>query len=561
MVMTNGPPAATTNAATIQPESATFFDSQSNSRQVGSASFFSGGESWQSIRDQGVAPYRRGPLADDGQHRAELIEGGRLLGFTADDLKPQQLLIADALAAPGLDTFVIEAMRRSSKSTSIFQGIIGRCQLRPGTKVAFSAQSGVMGGRMFRDWAGMIDRAVPPDPFEAEFAKRRQKQTAAARHAALFGDDLQEQREDTSRGFRILRAAGQMGIEWDNGSTFKVLKPDAENFRSMAADIVWLDEAQELEIEQGEDLLAGILPLMDTRPDSALIISGTAGDAQAGEFWKHLALLRKGDPEVGGADWAADPNTPWADLQSEEIAMQLLASVHPGVGTLTTLDKMRKNYRKLSRPKWAREYLSLWPETSADVAIPSELWTAGLLKSRPRKPTKFALGLSISPGGTYAALAAAWRTSTGHAHVEILDHRLGTKWIADEVPDLVWRLKTSLGVDMTPEAQATVTEMDRGKRRPRIAPMNWSAMNAGCVQIMRDLERQSLRHQGQTMLDEAVENATRREVRGQTQAWLWGSVPGKDVSPLVAATVALRNWDTNHARRTSGGTIITADAA
>lgn len=583
MVLTNGPPTLearpnrdnAADPATKTAEARSFLSPQSNSLQVGSDTFLSQTGAWESVRDQVVKPRWFGPLAGDGPHRAELVRGAKVFaGRDHDKLKPQQLYIADALNAPGISRFVFEAPRRSSKTASILYSILGRCLSRPGTLVTFAAQSGTDGRSAFESWLRELEQALPPEQLYNVFESRsrgydqrpsaqdRQASRLDAKGAAFGGRPLFElptspdmpqqvaaQPVSSDAGFVVRKRAGAEEIKFNNGSHFQVLKPDASAFRGKAADIVWLDEMQELDPAVAGELLAGIVPLMDTRPDSRIIVSGTAGEMQAGALWDYLKRLRRGDPTMGGADWAADPLTPWAEIEDEDQAMTLVANTHPGVGTLTTIDKMRESYRDIPRPQWAREYLSLWPETSGDVVIPAELWTAARVRSRPRKPDHVALGLSVAYGGGSACLASAWRTSTGHAHIKIIEHRLGTKWIPDVVPDYVRELKTTLGVDASRDAAASITELERSSRRVRIDALNWQAMNAACVQFMRELERGDLRHQGQSMLNSAVENAAKRETTGATQAWLWKALPGGDITPLVAATAALRNWDTNHARR------------
>lgn len=519
---------------------------------------------WDAVRNSGVAPRWAGPIAGDGLHRPAFLEAAKLMGLDPEELKPQQLTIADALAGPQSE-FVIEAPRRSSKSTSIFLALFGRCLARPGHRVAFTAQSGVIAGRMFLEWARTLDRVSPPLPEDYIPGKKNARAAARARHVALFGDDDLAHVEDDGPPFRIYRAAGAQRIECRNGSVFAVVKPDPEAFRSQAFDDIWMDEAQEYAVEDGDDLLAGALPTMDTRPDARLIISGTAGEAKAGLLWDYLKRLREGTGRVGGCDWAVDPLVAWQDIEDTDTAMNLLAESHPGLGTLTTTERMRERYEGMrgNLPKWAREYLSLWPETSSDAAIDSEQWQAAALAARPRKPDHpVAAGLAIAHGGASAALAVAWRSSHGHAHVEIIDHRTGTKWIATDAPDKLRRARASLAVDYTPEAAATVSEIERQPRAPRIERMSWRELNAACVQWMRELERGTLRHQDQPPLNAAAEAAVKYEMRGQSGAWLFRGTPGSDITPLVAAVVALRNWDLNYARARRSrraGLIIAAD--
>jgi len=462
-------------------------------------------------------------------------------------LYPQQLQIADLLAT-GRGTYVIEVPRRASKTTSIFLALLGRCSLRPGYKVTYTAQSGVAAYRQFREWATTLDAVNPPDDGDLPpWLRGRPRRTKAqTRQVALFGDELVQTPADPDRrGFRVMLGQVAPGLEFDNGSTFRLIAPKAANFRGAASDVSWIDEAQEVPVEDGADLLAGIRPLQDTRPGAHVIVSGTAGETRAGIFWDLLERGRAGDEAVGILDFAAPPATPWPEIEDVDAAMRLLGQVHPGIGTLTTEQKMRAQWAELPRPQWAREYLSLWPETFSQRAIPVQLWEDARLPRKVPKPAKVAFGLAIKPGGSVAAIVAAWRDGDGVGFVEVVDHRPGTRWVPKRVIELTGRYKGStVGYDARGEGGATKTEVDRiSGGRVVMSEQKWPDLTAGSIQFLRDLERGMLKHFTQQGLDTAVADASRRD-SGDVGQWTWSPMePGRDIVCLDAASRALRNWD------------------
>lgn len=513
---------------------------------------------WEAIRDAGIAPRWASAIEGDEQSRHEFLVGARAYGLELGqpgkfgELKPQQLLLADVLAGPE-SRKVVEIPRRASKTTSIFIMLLGRCLSRPGYQVTFSAQTGVAGSRRLREWKQRLDAVRPPDDQDLPpWMRGRQKPSRAqARHLALFGEELEAEAPDR-RGFRILLGEVGKGIYFDNGSTFLVLSPDPSTYRGEAADVSWIDEAQEVDPEVASDLLAAIRPLQDTKPGASIILSGTAGEARVGPFWGYLDQLRSGDPTIAGVDYAAPEDTPWEDVEDEERAMQLLAEVHPGVGTLTTVDKMRENYNdpNIGRPQWAREYLSIWPETFGVRAIDAGLWEACGVATKPAKPQRVAFGLAIKPGGAAAAIVAAWRSTNGLAYVEVVDHRPGTKWLPQRMQELTRTYRSAtIAYDDIAEGKATATEAEVLSPKPRLRVQSYRETAAGCIQFMRELERGTLRHSHQIGLDAAVASAARREVRNDQGIWLWTPAePGADITCLDAATRALRNWDQHFAR-------------
>jgi|GEM_PF-904619 len=540
---------------------------------VGSTEFSP--EVWDRVRSRVIDPEYVGALDETPELREEFLRGAALLGLALVDLddqdavdelrrrepqwqplQPQQLLMADALNA-GIRRTVVEVPRRGSKTTTILAWCLGRCASRSRYKITYSAQTGAIGVKNFDDWVREdIDRINPPDDTDLPPWLRgaRAKPKAVARHEALSGETLLTEvapaRPTGGRGFTIRKGNTKTDMNFDNGSSFTVVRPEAGAYRGKAADVSWLDEAQEIDPVQGDDLIAGVLPLQDTRPGAMIVVSGTAGEARVGPLWKWLDRLRNGDPEVGGVDYAAPEGTDWEAIEDEDAAMRLIQRVHPGIGTLTTMEAMRSNWHDMAKPKWAREYLSMWPETMGVAAIPAGWWEAARLDRRPRIPDRVAFGLDVRPGGSVAAICAAWRTPAGTAYVEVIGHQSGTSWVPQRARELMKYSGATIAYDDIGEGKATATEVEGMRPKPRLRVQTYREHAAGCVQILRDLERGTLKHFGQASLDDAAATATKREVRSDNGVWLWGvGANGGDISTLVAATRALRNWDQHFARK------------
>lgn len=548
-----------------------------------------------------MPPQHRSALGRDERGRTEFLVGAALYGLRFDPdadpltpgvLKPQQLLVSDLLDVPA-DRYVFEIPRRASKTTSILIKLLGRCATRPDYQVAFAAQSGVAGSRRFGEWKRRLDRYNPETDATPPWLRGKRKPTSKARlrTVALFGDELLpaelEPAEPETYGygrqpsellparwhsaveFRILAGEVGKGIYWANGSQLLVFKPDESAVRGEAADAFWLDEAQGVDLEDAAELMAGLMPLMDTKPDAALVVSGTAGPARVGPLWETLELLRAGTPDVGGCDYTAGQYEvdaeplDWELVEDEDQAMRLVAEVHPGIGTLTTLEVIRKRYRDPNIPhtQWAQEYLSIWPRVAGARAIPTQWWEETSLPEHEPRPKRVAFGLDIKPDGAAAAIVAAWRDEAGIAHIELTHHQLGTDWI----PEAVAHLSRSypgcdVAYDDIGEGRASAAEAASKRPRPRLRVQTYRDHAAGCVQLLRDLERGTLRHPVQAGLEAAVKVAARRELRGEARGvWLWAVGPtGGDISPLVAATRALRSWDMHYQAAPRKRRVVTA---
>lgn len=554
------------------PSTASFLTNARPLSPVGSNDFIYNPDDWRARRDGGLAPRYSGPLADNDDHRRHFVRGAMHSGIDPADLKPQQLRIVDALTDRDLNEFVIEAPRRASKSSSIFMYLHGVMLAEPGTRVAFMAgESATAARRLYKQWIDKLNLATPPGPGEDpkkrsffEDTPRRPRRSSSG--TPLAGLDLPDYLDgpapatpqaalrdrDGKRGYITMAGAGAERIEYVNGSRFIVLKPDADAIIGQEFDVVWIDEAQGLDPDTGADLIDRALPTMDTKPWPRFILSGTTGKTKKGPFWTWLARLRAADDAMGGVDWAADPLTSIEDIEDEDRAIAILETMHPGIGTLTTLERMRKVWRSASdRPRWAREYLSLWPEHAGEVIIAPDVWAPLGLTAAPHRPApgRLALGFKVQHGGGAAAVTVAWRSATGHAHVQVLAHRLGTKWLGKYVADLARKYRAPVGYDATPEAAATAAEITREFPHVDLVRLGWQDMNAGCVQLAREIDRGTLRHQNQAELTVAALQAGKRIVRGNAHAWLFDYPADIDGSPLDSGVVALRTFDKQLAPR------------
>lgn len=460
-------------------------------------------------------------LHDELRHGWATMAGRDVTTGGLQELKPQQWMLHDVLAAtredgrPLYTTTGIIVPRRASKSTTLWATAMGRCLLRPGYVVLYAAQSGIKSRERFLD----LQRAV--DRYEAD---------------------------DDARGFRVMKGAGYLAVEFANGSLIRAVPPKGDNFRGDAGDLLLLDEAQEHDDEVSADLLSGILPTMDTRPDAQLVVVGTAGTTRRGIFWRTLEDGRAGKPRTGILEFAAPADTP-LPIEGEPVDgtaadPQLWARVHPGIGTLTTAEVVADRYDKLGVAKFAREYLNLWPEDYSQSAIDSATWRAGAqqLDDHP-KPDHFALSYDVAVDGSTAAIVAAWRQD-GRAFVEVIRHAPSPGlWLRDELLRIARDRRAPIGHDSMGAVLNEAEELQRARPRPRLEPLGLRDIVMGSAAFERDLREGRLVHFDQAPLNMAALGVAKRKI-GDT-GWAWGRLAsaGTDITPLIAATNALRTFD------------------
>jgi hypothetical protein len=479
---------------------------------------------------------------------------------------PQQIelariMLAEVAGHPLYSELAVTMPRRASKTTTIWCVLLGLCALRPGFKVVTTAQTYVKARERFLE----VERLISP---------------------RNVGE------------FRTLRGAAAEAIEWTNGSRLWVVTPEGGAFRGDGADVIVFDEAQEHGPDKTADLLGGAAALMDTRfEDDAdltqedaqgngqLIVTGTAGTAREGMLWDFLERGRAG--LIGILEYAVPDETPLAyELDTPEgkrgvkagwqvsldgkrvLNEPAIIAAHPGIGTLTTLGIIRARFTTLALPQFIREYGGQWPYDANTRAISPELWAAGHVEQLPDYPEVYALGFDVAPDQSSAALCAAWRDAEGNARVEVICHEGGDGWLAKAIHERTKRKRDLLvGYDSIGPNQAVATQLDRIARpRPRLHRLGTADIVAAASQVSQDIRGGTFLHPLDPGLDAAADVARRRSIGDGSWAWgrRLGVRDGGDIAPLVAASNALRLYDTQlaaTAHRTTRRRIVTAAAS
>lgn len=470
-------------------------------------------------RHSGISPRFLSSLAGSRAFHSEFLTGARMMGLDTarKPLHPQQLLVADVLNAVGEDGLALHSTvgvcipRRASKTTSIWATALGRCMEREDYMVAFTAQSGTKArDRFLKDLV---------TPLERKYAK---------------GEG----------GFKVNRSQGHEHIIFDNGSRIDVLPPLPDSFRGDGFDMVIIDEGQTQGPEEADELKAAILPTFDTRPGAQLVVAGTAGKHRSGLLWDTLEDGRNGRAGTGIIEYAAADTLSEEDVANPEVWQM----AHPGIGTLTTLERIALNFEAMRGKIWdfAAEYLGVWPVGGGGRFLNLERWASsamGVDAATVRPPDHFALGFAIHPDGLSACIVAAWRDEAEEAHVLVLDHRMGTQWFSPKMLDLGRRYKVPIAHDTyggPTNVQVDILQRQKAPR-PRLAPQTMADVKTAAALIVKSLDDGHLKHYDQDVFNEAARLAVKRKVGNG-----WGLGRGSaedDITPLEAAALALHVFD------------------
>jgi hypothetical protein len=499
---------------------------------------------WLALRAEALEPDQVTAVRTTERDRREFLTGMQIMGQLHDrygedqDPVAQQLLLVDMLAA-GQTINGIIMPRRSTKTTTILAVVIGRCACRPRQNSAFTlATTGLKAREKFgKEVLDVIETAHP---------------------------------DKRTRPVKVSRQAGAESITFPNRSVFSVHAPIGDNFRASAYDAVFIDESGRAKPEMTEDLLAAIPPTFDTT-GGQFIVAGTADKIRTGNLLYEVlfakadeldaGILRYNAPDSTSdeelADWEPSEAHPRANVRG------LVEKHHPGIGNLTTLDAVERNFRLQPRAKFIFEYLGIFgDEGTATALITPAGWTRTTVPGDlPPAPGKFALAIAVHPDGLWASVGVAWhhvlepldlvavaedlagqdretRTAIG-----LLHHQHGTKGFWQRVLILARTHRLPVIYDSASQAAAVeVANLTKALPAPELIAAKTLDVRQGATKLLKLIDETALAHWAQDRLDKAAAIATKRAI-GTYGGFGLGrpkDQPDADITPLEAVTLALQ---------------------
>lgn len=492
---------------------------------------------WIALRDSGRRPFDSSPPVTTYQSRAEFLVGAwiidkivppRLGGSLLANLQPQMLREADTLAAEHFRNAVLMP-RRSSKTTTLWCVLLGRCYMRPVYMAAYTMLTTAKK-------AGERFKLDVRDPI------------------------IRKWREKPKRPMKLAEGNGALGVEFPNGSKLAVLSPNGDDVRSGAYDMLVMDEAGEAEPDTWDDIVAAVVPSFDTRGEGAqLVYAGTGGKYREGShFWKTLH-----DPEAGRIRYGVPDDIDDKLMESWGAgAGRLIEELHPGLDGLTTLEKIRSNFPDLGAERFALEYLGHFGrETGVDRALSFAHWANTTGKGRmPTGIKPAALAFAVHPGGAWASIAVAWYLPDEGADlvraalaltgddptpprvgVKLVHHQAGNAGIEYKLRDLAREYRLPLAHDGgSPQDKAVMARVLRISRpRPQGKPLTLADKSVATAALLGALDQGTIEHWEQAPLDKAASLAVFRPGKMRLLGVPDDSDPDQDVSPLEAVAYAM----------------------
>lgn len=339
---------------------------------------------------------------------------------------------------------------------------------------------------------------------------------------------------------KVNTAHGNEGIELKNGNRLKFLARSAGSGRGFSADLIILDEAYALKSSE----MAAMLPTMAAKSmdgNPQIWYTSSAGMPHS----EVLAGVRErgmnpASRRLAYFEWSVDDSTPKTSISGWYQA-------NPGLGIRMSKEHVQSELEALDDEEFKRERLGIWEKLGGESFIPEARWAAcrddavadAVTNGEvvEQKLSRVALGVDVPPDRSSASVCVAGLREDGSLFVELIMRQEGTDWVAGALREL---LDKRGRIPIVADGLSAIASLALDFRRERVRVLYPSrdVYRKACGVFYDKVMQQGLRHGGQSDLDAAVIAAKPSSATEKLWAWTGGK-SGADVSPLVAATLAV----------------------
>lgn len=401
--------------------------------------------------------------------------------------------------------WIVTVPRQQGKTTMLLVYILLRC-LRSRSRIAYTAETGADARAKFeRDWLP----ALKESPF--------------------------------ARYVTAKMANGREALSFTNGSLATLIATTRKSGHGASIDAGILDEAfghSDSRIEQA------LRPAMLTRPSAQFVITSTAGTPSESPYlWEKVQAGRQA-VEAGLAHSLAYFEYSAAD-DADPADPETWASCMPALGRTIQAGAVAADQQIMDASEFARANLNRWVTSMVAPVISLETWNA-LADPRSEQVGPLVFGFDLSPGRTSAAISVAGKTGADKLHIETIDHREGTDWVVARLAELSERYSPwCLVCDGAGPAASLIPDL--AAKGVNVVVTGARDMANACGILFDAAANDELRHLGTPELSAALTGAVKRPLG---DAWAWSRKNSAvDISPLVAATVALWAFKTQEPER------------
>lgn len=357
--------------------------------------------------------------------------------------------------------------------------------------------------------------------------------------------------EFDERVLKVSRGKGAQAIELRDGQRILFNTRSGSAFKGFSADVVVVDEAMHFD----EASVQSLLPTVSAKTMEGTIqvwYTGSAVDElnpkHHGEAFSRIrAQGLAGHDQLAYFEWSAPFDDPDKVTIEDLLNPANWAAANPGLGIRISPDWIEQEVTIGLSPRGAAvERLSIgaWVSPEGSHVISAELW-AKLMDPHAKSLDPVSFSFDVSPDRAFSTISQASRHADGqHRLVETVMHGPGTGWV---VPQLVALYKKHNPAAVVCDGAGPAGSLIHDLEQQGVPVIALSAKEHGqaCGAFYDHVQQEILRHLGTPELADALRGATKRPLG---DAWAWDRKKSTvDISPLVAATLALWGHLTNEA--------------
>ena len=338
-------------------------------------------------------------------------------------------------------------------------------------------------------------------------------------------------------------ANGQESINLKDGSRIIFKARTKGGTRGFSCDLLIWNEAMVLP----DAVVGAMMPTLrasDAPYGPLIIYAGSAVDQDIHVYGVTWARVRErgiaGEPGLAYFEWSAhlDVDRPDELTDAQLTDRTLWQQANPALGTRIDPEHMAREIASMATRTAAVELMGLgdWPATDGaeDTLISPQEW-ADIEEHDWEFVDPIIIAFDISPDRR-TSICVSGRTDRGHMGVEIINHAVGTGWVADRLSSLYAKHEVHEVVcDGCGPAAAIASQLeDAGITIRRLDSADYGK---ACGLFVDMVGEKTLRHLGQDEMSDAIRGAKPRPL---VDRWAWSRTNSLvDISPLVAATLAL----------------------
>ena len=334
---------------------------------------------------------------------------------------------------------------------------------------------------------------------------------------------------------RLYTANGRESITFSNGSRIKFLARSKHQGRGFSADLIIIDEAFRL----SEASWSSLKPSLSAAKQPQIWLISSAPHPDSDVLRRYCIRGRAGqDKDLCYFEWSASPDT-------APDSFEAWAASNPALGRRIAMETVASELKALDPEAFARERLGIWSEDESPSPFPPGSWDALAYQGHLEVVGTPIFSVDVTPMRDHSTIAVAANTDTDRPLVEVVETQRGTSWV---VPKLTEILKQYPGTKVIVDRSAWAASLVEDIRAANLDVHETDAaeVSTAAGQFLEAVLEQKFFHRGDPRLTTAVEGARQRPIG---ERWGWDrKIPTVDVSPLVAASLALWGLRTTPAR-------------